>query len=172
MLCPTLKLSNFNITRVGETPFRVFPSCSFLPIGGNTMFENTSLSLNGYGHLYDIGHDKNGEVYIALHIINECKDSRADDLWIKCRVNMFNFPEIVEFEHYLAIESTIIVKFDAQYLSFNQCHSNMSENDPRLIVHLHGKLLKIHEYYIEKDNISSQFNHSIKKQIVSHSLRA
>jgi hypothetical protein len=157
---------------MGENPHWVFPSCDFSINGGNIMFGNTFVSLSGFGHLCDIGYDKDSEMYITLHLINESNDSRSDELWVKCRVNLFDFPEMARFKDYLAMERSVIVKFDAQYLGFQQCYSGMSENDPLSIVHLLGKLLNIHEYYIEEENISSLYNHSIETHIVSHRLRA
>ncbi|MEO8964708.1 MAG: hypothetical protein ABI370_08555 [Gammaproteobacteria bacterium] len=136
------------------------------------MFEKPFLSLSGYGRLQEIGYDEEGDVCITLQLINECNGLSSDDLWIVCQVNMCKFPEIADLENYLAKGKLITVKFDAQYLGFQQCYAGMSENDPRFIVHLQGKLLNIHEYYIETDNKSSQHNHAIENHIVSQTLRA
>ena len=137
------------------------------------MLRNTFVSLSGYAHLHSIDLDQDGEVSLTLHLINECDGSRSDDLWVKCRVDVDDFPIVTEFEDYLFAEKSITVKFDAQYLGFQQCYSGMSENDPHFIVHVIGKLLNIHEYCVEDESVSSRHIHSsVNKHIVSHRLRA
>jgi hypothetical protein len=136
------------------------------------MLENSFIGLSGYGRLHDIGYDKDGEACVTLHLINGGNGRRADDLWVECQVDMCDFPEVAKFEDFLALGKSVTVKFDAQYLSFQQCYSGMAENDPNHIVHLQGRLLSIHECYVEDDNTVAQHNHGINKQIVSHRLRA
>lgn len=136
------------------------------------MFENTFVSLSGCGRLQDIGYDHDNNVCITLHLINECFGTRDEDLWIECSVSVFDLSTVAKWESDLALGKSITIKFDAQYLGFKQCYSGISENDPRFIVYLQAKLIKIHEYSIESDNIVSQYNHELKKHIVRHSSRA
>jgi hypothetical protein len=141
---------------MGETPHRVFSSCDFLSIGGNTMSGSKFLTLSGQGRICDMGFDHDGEVYILLKVKNEFDGMNYDDLWVKCWVNMFNFPMLNNIDHYLVRGELMTLNFDAQYLGFQQSFSGMSEKDPRFIVHLEGKLLKVHEFGVENSSVPHQ----------------
>ena len=114
------------------------------------MLGNKFLTLNGQGRVYDMGYDHDGKVYVLLNIKNEFNGKNCDGLWLKCWLNMFDFPMLNDLDHHLARNEFITLKFDAQYLGFQQSYSGMSENEPSFIVYLEGKLLKIHEFGIEK----------------------
>jgi hypothetical protein len=127
----------------------------FLSTGGNTMLGNKFLTLSGQGRVHDMGFDHDGEVYILINVKNEFHGMDCDGLWLKCWVNMFDFPILNNLDHYLAKNEVMTLNFDAQYLGFQQSFSGMSEKDPRCIVHLEGKLIKIHEFGIDNTNVTS-----------------
>ena len=130
------------------------------------MFANTCLKLTGVGRLCNITYGVNYVAYFTFQLIKQQNVSSSNEIWIKCRANLVNFPETDKLIHYLNEKKEVTVQFDAQYLGFQQSYSGLCENDPDLIVHLDGELLKIRDYYIKGDNLLNKTT-SLLKNIVS-----
>jgi len=136
------------------------------------MLENAFLSLSGHGYLHDMRCYQNDEYYVTLKLIHQFNDSQSDDVQLECRFNMNQFPILAKLDHYLAKDKSIILKFDAKYSGFQQYYSGMSESDPRVIIHLHGELLHVHEYYIEGTKAFDHNKHDMKNHRLLHKPRA
>ncbi|MEO8402616.1 MAG: hypothetical protein ABI597_12660 [Gammaproteobacteria bacterium] len=136
------------------------------------MFRNKFLSLSGYAYLYDIRCCQKSERLITLNLVNNCSEPCPDDIWIECNLDMRNFPVIARLEHLLALEKTIIVKFDASYSGFQQSYHGQSATDPEVIVQLKGKLLNIHEYFVEKDITPDWHSYGLENDMVTRELGA
>ena len=136
------------------------------------MFKKNFISLSAYGHVEDIGYEKDGEIYLTLRLINQLDDSQSDEVWIECQVNMCDFPQVIELEKYFFREKSITLKFDAQYLGFIQSYHGMADNDPNSIVRLRVKLLEICEYYIESNSATFNNIHNTNNDLTQQNLRA
>jgi hypothetical protein len=119
------------------------------------MSANKLLTLGGQGHIYDMGYNHDGDVYILLNVKNEFNNKKYDGLWLKCWVDALKFPELKYVDRHLAKKKLMTLRFDAQYLGFQQSYAGISENDPSFIVHLEAKLLKIHKVSVGSATPSS-----------------
>jgi hypothetical protein len=136
------------------------------------MLENTFLSLSGHGYLHDVRCYRRDEWYATLNVIQPFNHSPSDDVWLECQFNMDKFPILAKLDHYLDKGKSVILKFDAEYSGFQQYYAGLSENDPRFIVQLRGKLLHAHEYDIEGLNTFYHHKRSMQNQRVLHKPRA
>ena len=136
------------------------------------MLKNTFLNLSGHGYLHDVRHCQRDEWYATLNVIQPCDDSQSDDVWLECRFNMNKLPVFAKLDHYLSKGKSVILQFDAKYSGFQQCYSGISENDPRFIVQLHGELLHVHGYEVEKVYTFTFHKNDMKHNRLLHSVRA
>ncbi len=132
------------------------------------MLANTFLKLTGVGRLCNITYSTNYAAYFTFQLIKQRNDSSSNEVWIKCRANLVNFPEIGKLVHYLNEKKEIIMRFDAQYLGLQQSFSGLSENDPEMIVYLDGELLKIQDYRIKGDNLLNKTTALLKNIVSRH----
>jgi hypothetical protein len=117
------------------------------------MFSNNCLRLSGEGRLCNITYGVNQAAYFTFHLRSQFNDSPSNDIWIKCRASLANFPESDNLVRFLNEKKEVTVQFDAQYLGLKQSYPGLSENDPDLIVCLDGELIKIRDYRVQGDNL-------------------
>ncbi len=140
--------------------------------GGKHMLSDTFLNLSGYARLYDIRRCQKDERLITLNLINDTDHPRPDDIWLDCDFDMKKFPLMTQLENLLAMEKNIILKFEASYSTLQECYHDPLEENPEAIVLLKGKLLHIHEYAVEEENILDWHMYALESDKVSLELGA
>lgn len=148
---------------MGEIPLWAFPCLQFFT-GGNAMFINSGFCLSGTGYLYDILH-KNEDVYARINVINPFNSAshHSDEVWIDCVVNDDHLLHLIlGLKNHLRMQKIIVIQFDAEYSSFDYCHSGITDEDPDHIVHLKGRLQNVREYLINGNRQNDK--HSVQSK--------
>jgi hypothetical protein len=120
-------------THRGNIPVWVFPLYSFK--GGN-MFK---FYLSGFGHLTEMKSIPEG-MSIKINVLSES----SDNIELECIVSK---PDLVEHLDNLRlacrVEECVVLQFIAYYTKFSYCHAGLTEQDPKQIVQLQGRLMSV-----------------------------
>jgi hypothetical protein len=127
----------------------------------NVMFENLNFNLKGTGYLCDIIHQDNS--YAAkINVIHRFNSGvkHSDDIWINCIVDDERLLHVISaLKRSLDTRKTIIMEFEMQYISFDQSHLGITEEDPNKIIFLKGRLIDIGKYTIDGVNPAYNVSH-------------
>lgn len=120
------------------------------------MFTNAIFNLSGIGYLHDVIRKDDG-VYAKINVIHRFNAGaqHSDDIWIDCIVKDDGLLRVIgDLEYSLRKQKTVILQYDIQYLGFDYCQNGMSEDDPKYIVFLKGKLQRVESYFINGESFN------------------